>query len=260
MNNKKIFALTGTLTVLAVLGAFATSVIPSTILSNKTIKENHLKTSTAFTDWSNNTSYYNSKTEDSTEKVACSLKELKNLFNTSSANSKNKFEKCKANNSDICTVNGITYKKKAISYIKQCKDTIGDFDLQKYDRETGETIIGYCSEANNEEIYYAEIKQPSEKEATDAKNISSICKKCKHGDYYEAARIKCEQQGAKMANLAQLKALKKNVEPSGFHSLSAINNYWALEEHDTDYAHVVIGQNNTYAEKNLEFDFVCIGK
>lgn len=97
-----------------------------------------------------------------------------------------------------------------------------------WDEETQSNNCNYTSEVEDGDYYIAEVSPPTSDEATS----SEICairnqSDCStFGDYWNAAKKKCEDSGSHLANLAELRAVENDIDcKTGYGQ----GDYWAAE-------------------------------
>ena len=185
-------------------------------------------------------------------------------FITQSINALSGFDRCKMEGATTCTVtaNGIsaTYTK-VFTNTDTTVDTLynGNTISCIYDRNSNpqRTCDGYTSVAQKGEYWISDnLGTISANEAKD--RTGSVCT---HGncvvigDYYEAAKRKCQNLGGHLASLAELKIANGNgkFNTGGW--------YWASEEQDASNAYYMNSGGNTSSALKLYTDgqTICVG-
>ena len=133
------------------------------------------------------------------------------------------FLKCEKRGLDICTVNGTPYKKIAL---------IDPNFYYSFGRLSG--IKAELTEGN---FYYYDF------------GTSDV----ESDDYHTLAKNKCIEQGAHLANVAELESLQQQKKITS-------GNYWAYEENYEGTAYMIKGSgyNGAYHKKSSNYRVICI--
>ena len=183
-------------------------------------------------------------------------------FITMSDSVLNEFDRCTVRKQETCTINvngvNVTYNK-----ISSNRDIVMDklhngTQLCSYDRETQTSICGYAANAVSGDYWITGnlgtiTASEAKSSATCSSSIYSACLTI--GDYYEAARQKCENSGGRLANLAELRiAYENGVLPYG--------RIWATEDSATNNAYMLNSNGNVHtgAKSFATSQVMCIGE
>ena len=186
------------------------------------------------------------------------MAKLWGFINNTTFNILSEFDICKQNNQTTCTIEvdgeAITYKR-----VQTTSDTVVDkfrngSALCVYDRETKESTCGYTVTAPAGDYWISDsLGKLSESEAKSEETCNaSIYENCEtNGDYYEAAKLKCEKFGGHIANLAELK-LSLSYIPVGW--------YKSSEEIDSETTYEMATSGATYRpSKSENMPSICVG-
>ena len=169
------------------------------------------------------------------------------------------FQKCQAEGATTCTItaNGIstTYTK-----VTTTEDTNINYPCL-YNRETkAQECDEYTSTAKAGDYWITNnlgrVKAGDAKSEQACENsVYSLCSS--NGDYYEAAKIKCEESGGHLANLAELKIAYNNGLTN-----NSENWVWASEEKAANNSYCMTKDGKLYTcYKNFnDRQLICIGE
>ena len=185
------------------------------------------------------------------------------INNNGDFNTKEQFAVCKATRASSCT---ITANGKSTNYTRITTNTDTTVDTLYngnaisciYNRNSNptRTCNGYASVAPEGEYWISDnLGRPTAEEAKDM--TGSVCTHANctaNGDYYEAAKRKCEAQGAHLATLAELSIARANGKmASGW--------FWASEEDNSGSSYAMNSSGNVnYSTKYLpNGQVLCVG-
>ena len=177
------------------------------------------------------------------------------------------FAKCNAKNMEICEVGNLTYR---LTPIPEYNYTISTTNICDPEILAGENrcvgVSNYVSSTPQKSIYISDPVFLSADEQADAKSeetckLSRDYRTCKtNGDYWAAAKRKCETTGGRLGNAGEIISLKDS------NSNYRARGYW-INEHSTSSAHALyVGANsrsisavNMWHFRN-DLQVLCVGE
>ena len=174
------------------------------------------------------------------------------------------FALCKANNAQTCTVTNAKGEEVEYVLVSISNDYpytyTGANEVCVYDRENKTQICDYTSSATPGSYYIKNYQvvisdEYGKSEENCKTSISEICETS--GDYWNAAKEKCESEGARLPNIAELRSLAKSGKLSW-------GGYWSSEENNTFRANIVYSSNASvdyFGKKNNGSwtKVICVG-
>ena len=136
-------------------------------------------------------------------------------------------------------------------------DTANNSEICKYNRNNPKKrTCGYASIAPEGEYWISDnLGAPTEAEAKDMTgSVCSVADCVSRGDYYEAAKRRCQNSGGHLANLAELEIARQNGKLKN-------GSFWAAEEQYWHYSYVMKSDGNVYgdAKHHLTAQVICAG-
>ena len=170
-------------------------------------------------------------------------------------------QKCQVEGAATCTVtnNGVsvTYTKIITTHDIVITEDQANHRLRTYDRETKSIKDNSSIAAAGYYWISDDLGKLSEEEAKDM--TGSVCKTqdcLDNGDYYEAAKRRCDKNGGHLASLAELEIARNSGK------ISSDNWYWASEEPYSSGGYILNGSTDNVSiclKYGKAQKFLCVG-
>ena len=169
---------------------------------------------------------------------------------------------CNANRLTTCTITSANGQEVTYTKITTNTDTTVDKisngnKLCRYNRETNKNECRYVSIALAGEYWISDnLGKPTAEEAKDmAESVCTLENCLNSGDYYEAAKRKCQSSGGHLATLAELSIARANGKmASGW--------FWASEESGSNNSYNMYSNgvlDNGYYKSIQNGQVICVG-